>query len=590
MSIVRDAAGVCTSPLQGREAALCHAQHGPLDDQVSWGGLAALAVTGPGTRTLAIGLNADAFSNVAAWFGSDATVFEWPPAPDCIGTATAPPPFALPFESDRFDTVFLGHVLDSEPAGCVNDAGTYCSREHLLAECRRVLKPGGMLLALVENRFRISRGRDSRPPVIGLKRRDLMWRRPHRTLPRGAYVPDSSRQPLSQIGWSSLLKQSGFDIERWYTSWPSSEEWKDIIPHERTTLGSFTKYGGSAYKRYIGDGVLRALRLLGFQHAISPNFLIAARNPLGPDRTSYPGSVLEEILAVEGEGVIRPEVISNLNYSESLGFILGDTFLKVALSATALSLLKRYAKIGQMLQPHPISRHIPLPARLREIGGVWYLACPVIKTDPQRRTSEEHMAEILALLSLETKQLVLSETDMWNKLFHSPARIALDAVGGTTLLRRVEKALRNRHVRAGLVHGDLHAGNVLVGPDHPFIIDWDSYEACSPQFLDALDAMKSLLPEPIIGLRHFAPKLGAIVAGDPKLPLRRFVYERDDELSIQEMLACYILWHLSIEIECYGAQAYSANAPYLKEWLARCEELLGTGRTGPYVVSSSGTA
>lgn len=547
-----------------------------------WGALATLAVTGRGTEVLALGRNAAAFASVAEWFGSDVTCVDgdWRVAERGSDTLsvndTAPgASIPLPYADGRFDTVFVSDALEWNPAEPGGTMAARLAREHVLRECRRVLRAGGILLLLVENRFGITTFGGKRHPATGVRFFDLIPRALYLTLPRRVRVRARASPSYSRRGWLRLLSRAGFTVEDWRSPWPSPREWSRVTSASRPPTQSV---GGAeaSLKERVADLILTAARALGLAHTIAPHYLLSARMIGSGGEADASKSLLSEIAAAEGEQVDDSVVLATFFASHSLCFTAGCTFFKVALDEVAAAKIERYAAATRILSRHPIARYVPLPIRLAETRGARYLACPAVRGDPALLASERDVGAILDALREGSALVRLSETEFWSRLFEPNMCRSIAALGGAAVLDHVERLLGERTVRAGIVHGDLHLENLLIEPGRISVIDWDYFDEHSPQFVDVIQAIGALRMGPQGQPRHtFVSQMRSILAADPGLPLRAYLFERDDALSIAEMVSCFLLWHVSIEPSGPGSSPSVLSEEIIRDWFARCEEWLG---------------
>jgi hypothetical protein len=351
---------------------------------------------------------------------------------------------------------------------------------------------------------------------------------------------------------------------------------QEILPSAPGAVGGVAKYGGTAAKRHVADAALRGLRLVGLQHEASPNYLIEARMSSSDAGAPRRCTVLEAILAAEAVRGHDHLEISCLPNSRALGLIAGEKFLKIALNAGALSRLERHAASTARLQRHPIGQHVPLPAQLREAAGVHYLACPAVQLTAASRATAAQMGEVLDVLDSRATRMKLCETVLWERLFDPETRSGLEVNGWASVLEHIEATCAERTVRTGLIHGDLHGGNVLRGANGSLVvIDWDLSEERAPLFLDAIEAVKALVSSGGGHLASFVPDLELILAGAPTLPLRKRVFGRDDELSAPEMVVCYLLWHAARSVWFFGPQLPAAERVGYAAWVPFAEGMLG---------------
>jgi ubiquinone/menaquinone biosynthesis C-methylase UbiE len=136
----------------------------------------------------------------------------------------------LPFPDNSFDGVFFNEVLEH-----VRDEA------RSLTEIRRILRPGGTLIALVPNRYFPFEGHGMR---LGARRLDvpvpilpwLPWRLSRRFMRARNYWPSEVRQLIQEQGFNVIGQESVFPIFEVYGRLPRgllSWYWRNLARIER---------------------------------------------------------------------------------------------------------------------------------------------------------------------------------------------------------------------------------------------------------------------------------------------------------------------------------------------------------------------
>lgn len=147
---------------------------------------------------------------------------------------------ALPFEDARFDLILFNHVIEH--------VGDRAAQDRMLAEIRRVLRPGGVLYLAVPNRFALLE--------------------PHYRLPLLSWLP----QRLADF-W---VRRAG------------RNPWYDCNPYTRGQLLAAMRRAGFAAEDLTVEAVYQLLEIemadkpLGRALARLPRALVAAGAPLAP--------------------------------------------------------------------------------------------------------------------------------------------------------------------------------------------------------------------------------------------------------------------------------------------------------------------
>ncbi len=539
----------------------------------NFGGLAIFGASGKNTRTLVIGTQAGDVCSVAQWFGSEVT--HMPSVTMNRASQDSPLPQTrrsnptLPFDDETFNTVFLAGALDWWECGTASRGAQLA----LLKECSRVLRRAGILLAPVDNRLSIMACVGSRHPSTGIRFFGLWPRAVYGILSQQLRERARSYLAYSRRGWVKLLTEAGFSQEGCKALWPSTRGWMKAVPVTPDHMGGFAEYSNSALKVHLSQCLVRGLKIFNVQHDVSPGFLLVARKRSADDEpgNEVESDVLGEVIASENYDAL---VVRNLPNSQCVCFSLTDTFFKIALNEAAYTGIARQADATEVLQRYAIRDYVPLPAELNDTQSVHYLTCPAISPDESAPSTETQVGQILSALGRDARWVRLSGTALWSRINDIETRHGLERLGWASLLNALDSKLGQRMVYAGLVHGDLHAGNVLQGPDGPVLIDWDHYEENAPLFLDAIEAVKMMIAKRRGGPRALILDLETLIANSPNLPLRSQVFERDDELSVPEMVACFLFWRAADRVRRSRPSESEITDLIPSAWLTLAERLI----------------
>lgn len=538
-----------------------------------WGGISLFAATGRGSRILALGDRADAFASVARWFGGEVVCLDMKQGPGSADES-APPLFPLPFGEAEFDTLFLSEILEWSDRWAVQGEGPNQAQCRLLRECMRVLRPGGILLALVDNRFSIANWGGKRHPTTGMRGFEILPRVLTHLLP-----PKLKRQTLryqaeSFSGWERTFRSVGLFPEKWRTLLPSKIEWNHVATLSALPDRALAGASGSR-KELLADSLLRGLQRVAAHHLASPNFLITSRKPGRHAHVQAVHALYDELLEAEGESTDAEVIVSRFNNSKSFSFVAGKTFFKVPVTRHSITSIEKEVRASKIIAGYPVSPHVPGPARLCQLKGVHYLACPAIEVDRTRTFGESHLREVLDLLGRGARQVSLSHTQFWQRCFHPDLYSRLGELGGRPVLHYVQNNLADRQVAAGLVHNDLHLQNILLSKDRVHIIDWNRLEENSPRFLDLMELVTSFLMDRLPGMQDRIPEtLEILVTRGPKASVLDRIYDWEDELSISEMSVCYILSYVGFLYT--NRKPSTADQRRFQPWFSFCERALGS--------------
>jgi hypothetical protein len=181
---------------------------------------------------------------------------------------------------------------------------------------------------------------------------------------------------------------------------------------------------------------------------------------------------------------------------------------------------------------------------MEHTAGVSYVRYPNVQVRQTPLSDEELLRryeEVLAILGEESVAAPLRDTAFWTRIFSNGDLVGeLEDLGAGRLLRHLEHC-RDRIVPAGVVHGDLARGNLMITTDGEFhLIDWDRWESPSPLFLEAV-AVAFRFAQLRAPSDDPAERVKLLLRRDPSVPLLDRVLDVCGQLSFEEAVGFQIL-------------------------------------------------
>jgi hypothetical protein len=516
---------------------------------------------------LVVGEGADLLEQAVRVLGG--TVVRWSAADHLDGSDRDQETFAtLPYEDASFDTVFA-------PCLAVARRGVLSTSTapKFLAECARVLKPGGRIVFQVPNPLvqqaihwagsLLHLAGRLTPKAARLSAKLQL----HRAGP--ARVPYSARQLRR-----TLQRTSGFETVVIHRIWPRLGAWDWLLPDD-----------GPWWRRRI-DLVARQRgtlhRLVGALGTEPGHLVVAqARSDARPGGSAA-AAVLETVLARTGRSS-TPQgspLIKAKGAALALVFS-GDRFVKIAL--TRKESARQAAEIGAHgeLRGSAIRDFVVGLERHGSIGDAVYTVFPMAsairyRTDDQRLHVQ---AEAFRALSRGAALRQVDATPSWSRIFSGASRHALERLGAGDLCAHMESAAAGQSVLTGYVHGDMHLENLLVQDGRVVAVDWDRFERQSPLILDRCSGVYRLTTRRLrqsLGEGRYLFVLKMMAHRDPALPLLHFIDEAAGELGWTEVVAMHVLSGISWRLLHYGRPSDRAERE-IRPQLAFCRELIAAG-------------
>ena len=523
--------------------------------------LSLLAPTGTGTEALVFSRSESELAATLSFFGSEVHAFSLPGEagadetegrPWALGQGSSAPlrgDARLPVDSASVDHVFLESGLGPLARG--SDAAYDGPRLHaaFLAECGRILRPGGSLLLVEPNPFAPTAVLQDgvRGP---LRAAAALWR----PLARIGGPNETRTEQLDPgaLSHRRLLRRSGFDDIRLHIPWPTHEGLRDLVCDAEKNRGARFRMPGRSRLRRAAGGVYRFLQRGGMHLPFVPELYVAGRKAgdTESDNGNAPRepSVLERILVREAPGAQLGDVVVNFRGgSGTMSFRTGARFIKIPLTEDALARQEQAKRALGRLASHRLAAHTLQSTHFSNSNGIRYSAAPFLEDRPSDETGRRGALQTGLRLMAENQreELRLSETATWERISCPPASSPWNRIGGESTLAGILRPLANRRIPAGISHGDFHEGNLLIRDDRLVIIDWDRMEEPAPLFLDGLSALCHRLVREESGSPDwksaYLAAIDRLMTPDPKDPLTPSVQALTGELGWREAVAFYVV-------------------------------------------------
>jgi hypothetical protein len=473
----------------------------------------------------------------------------------------------LPFGDAAFDAVFVPCL-----AGAAHGLRRTAAAAQFLAQCARVLKPGGRLVFPVPNPL-VQRVIDAAGGLLRLAG-------PLAARGAGAYarlqLHRAARAPVPYAarGLRRLLQRSAFETVTTHAIWPRLDARDWLLPES-----------GPWWRRRLDwaatqQGTLP--RLAGALGTVPGRLVVARVRPdEGAGGAGAAGSVLATLLA--GSGTSGPPDAAAAIKAQGGAVALvfsGDRFVKIALTRRESARQAAAIDAHAHLRTSAVREFVVGPERHGSIGAAVYTAFPRA-SQIRHRTDEERQhvqAQAFRALAADAELRPVDTTPAWSRMFAGESRHALERLGAGDLCAHMESSAAGRLVLAGYVHG--HLSNLLMRDGRLAAIDWDLFEPDSPLIRDRCRGVYSLTTRRLgrsLGERTYPVFLSMLARRDPVLPLLHFIDEAAGELSWTHVVAMHVLNGISRRLLHYGQPSDRVERG-IRQRLAFCRELIAADR------------
>jgi SAM-dependent methyltransferase len=347
--------------------------------------------------------------------------------------------------------IFLEEGLD----GHVDVTGGKVGPTQLLRQCHRVLAPGGRLVLRATNR----RG------LMGLAGRH------------------ASRRILTLRGYDRALSRAGFETVRYHAPWPHHDRVNTIICNVDGTQLSLS--ADTRLTRLMGR-VLRTLPGRRLRLGTMPEYYLVARK----QGVAAP-TVLERVFGPEARAA---NIQLSFRAATHCICAWGDTtFFKVPLTALGVERLHTEVRVIEQLQRTPLAPYTLADTRFETAGRIAWAACPLVPPEARRRGCRERVEQAFDLLLRPSGFERLDTTATWKRVYSDASIARFERAGGVDVAERLASLAAHKRTAVGMIHGDLHADNMLCRDGQLVLIDWDHFEDPAPLVLDVFaTAMRSI--------------------------------------------------------------------------------------------------
>jgi SAM-dependent methyltransferase len=476
----------------------------------------------------------------------------------------------LPFTAASFDCVVLADRFSTSSTEGKNDR-TADGLDGLLAECDRILKPGGTLVMEAPNRLSFLNLAGKSAIGVHGGRLELVPRAAARFyLSRrgggGSVIPTRTRG-----GYSDALRRASFTEFELYVPWPDRLQWSRLWPVSTLKQTSLS-FGDERRRDRLARRFFQVLKRLRIQQRFVPDYIYVARKRADQPRNPIP-SVIE--LARKRRRGIDPAIREIRAYQNSGSVIFEDDeqVFKIPLTQRGRGRLLREKEALRHVANHPVASFAIQPAEYCMEAGVEWAVYPRAHPAGGEGRLDSARSVLRRLIDSATMESVHG-TDAWRRLSGPVSREALGQVGADALLIGIQCRTAGKRVPVGLVHGDFALHNVLHGSeDEPVVIDWDRSERFSPVFLDVLAASHFHAFRELVGggwgMDSYWAAWQLHFQADERLALGDELDQARGELDWTTMVAFGVLntihWNCS-----EGGPSLERNHTHYQRWTREC--------------------
>lgn len=386
----------------------------------------------------------------------------------------------LPFADESFDTVILNGVLEWIPASIKGDPLEI--QRAFLMEVSRVLRPSGQLALGIENRFGAGYFMGKREEHTKLKYVSLLPRPLGRRYHRLAIKAEYRALTHGRLALSRMLKTSGMRDARFLCPYPDYREFDRVLDlDDRHQIAA-------AFEPRTRSGKIKAFiaRNSGIIKWLANSFVVVATKPGTLPKRGFYERLLDRHEASDVSHGVRwllesyrltPAGNVLIQFRAAAGS--DRRLLTLPVDEKAACRLER-AIANRLRLRKMLTESMMLPMASGVFEKVPYIIEPFFQgrkaDDPFLTIGEQKARETLADFQNRisyTRQAFRAETFFGESV---TAAFLRECFGSDAIPATLTAFYRGNHeTLTGPIHGDFHAGNVLVHPDtgETRVIDWD---------------------------------------------------------------------------------------------------------------------
>ena len=447
----------------------------------------------------------------------------------------------LPFASGSFDAVIM-----AEPLGPGGPA-------RLLGEARRVLREGGQVLLITDNRFSLALPSgwwdrwDAAPKPLPILARTsgllLAWAR-----------RQNGPQALPTL--CRRLSDRGFTDVRTYGLWPSRRQFDEVIPLYDGRPAALPGKPPSWRQRLKQHGLFLPAHCVtawagGERQPTSyERIYAAAARQIAGGQDAAPLLALRHILTRKDKMIVQA-------MRDAEPVIVRIPFSRAAAEAEA----RHAAALARLADTHP--GLAPRPLAAGQIDGFDYrvetaLPGAALSTIRGRVGPEAVLHRAANLLALMNPAASLVQAPLAGAAYDRLIEARLERL--FRLVRERDQQVRLRaffrdrlsgvSLTFGLVHGDFSRSNIYLDGDNAGIVDWEAADFDDLPILDAIGFLESVL-RPLGARRSLAESFYALARLElPSMAEERFLFAQYERLGIERghhRALTYLRWLRQID-------------------------------------------